>query len=81
MNIRAPVTGLRLCPPVRLPGGRTGPDALPDRDAVLRLADREPGLLVPAQDFHHGEQRPRESMQYYRRSAFSQPDDGPHLWL
>ena len=44
---------------------------------VLTLADHEPGLLVPAQDFHHGEQRPRDSMQYYRHSAFSQPDDGP----
>jgi hypothetical protein len=44
---------------------------------MLTLADYEPGLLVPAQDFHHGEQRPGYAMQYYWRSAFSQPDDGP----
>ena len=52
--------------------GRTSGQA-----CCAEAADREPGLLVPAQDFHHGEQRPRESMQYDRRNAFSQPDDGP----
>jgi hypothetical protein len=55
----------------------TGPDASPDGPAGLTLADHEPWLLIPAQDFHHGEQRPRDAMQYYRRSAVSQPDDSP----
>jgi hypothetical protein len=47
------------------------------RTGVLTLADHEPGLLIPTQDFHHGEQRPRDSVQCDRRSASSQPEDGP----